>query len=208
MDKFKKVGLSALAGSLVAFSAQAIEWGVSGGAEITIVHNDSDEVTGNPIGARKNIGFSASGELDNGMGISVGHYMNDALTLGSSVYTFDMGSAGSVTLDYGAGGFGADEIDNVMPTAYEEADDGFATGISKIGANYSGHYLSYKNNFGGFTFGGSYNPSIGGGASGDGAAGGNDGGKGIDMFFRVSPIDGLNWCWCWYYRRCWYNYWF
>ena len=32
---------------------------------------DGDEITGNPIGMNKNIGFASSGELDNGWTVSV-----------------------------------------------------------------------------------------------------------------------------------------
>ena len=57
MNKLKTIGISALAGSLAAFSAQAFEASVSGGAEITISHQGGSDVTGNPLGARKNITF-------------------------------------------------------------------------------------------------------------------------------------------------------
>ena len=49
MNKFKKVGISALAGSLAAFSAQAVEMSVSGSAKVTYYNNNTDEVTGNPL---------------------------------------------------------------------------------------------------------------------------------------------------------------
>ena len=39
MNNLKKVGLSALAGSLVAFSANAVEMTVSGTAEVTYTTN-------------------------------------------------------------------------------------------------------------------------------------------------------------------------
>ena len=43
MDNLKKVGLSALAGSLVAFSAQAGELSVSGGAKMTYTADTGNE---------------------------------------------------------------------------------------------------------------------------------------------------------------------
>ena len=48
MNKLRTIGISALAGSLAAFSAQAFEASVSGGAEITISHQGGSDVTGNP----------------------------------------------------------------------------------------------------------------------------------------------------------------
>ena len=50
MNNFKKIGLSALAGSLAAFSANAAEMSVSGSAAVTYNNGDSSEVTGNPYG--------------------------------------------------------------------------------------------------------------------------------------------------------------
>ena len=47
MDKLKKVGLTALAGTFAATSAQALEMSVSGGAAITFKTLDKTEETGN-----------------------------------------------------------------------------------------------------------------------------------------------------------------
>ena len=170
MNKLKTIGLSALAGSLAAFSAQAFEASVSGGAEITVTHLGSSDVTGNPLGARKNITISGSGELDNGWGISVFHALGDTGAFGSSVYSFDMGSIGTISLDSGSGGHGAAAIDNIVPTAYEEADYGFTTGANDIGGTASGEYIGYSNTVGAATILAAYNPDRGGGTQGDGGA--------------------------------------
>ena len=47
MNNFKKIGFSALAGSLAAFSANAAEMSVSGSAKLTYYNGNTDEVTGN-----------------------------------------------------------------------------------------------------------------------------------------------------------------
>ena len=57
MDKLRKIGLSALAGTLASFSASAGEMSVSGSAEVTWSQQDNDEVTGNPLGSNKNLTF-------------------------------------------------------------------------------------------------------------------------------------------------------
>ena len=44
MNNFKKVGISALAGSLAAFSAQAVEMTASGSAKVTYFNNNTDEI--------------------------------------------------------------------------------------------------------------------------------------------------------------------
>jgi len=190
MNKLKTIGLSALAGSLAAFSAQAFEASVSGGAEITISHAGSSDVTGNPLGARKNITFSGSGELDNGWGISVFHALGDTHAYSSSVYSFDMGSMGTVSLDSGSGGHGAAAIDNIVPTAYEEADYGFATGAPDIGGTASGEYIGYSNTIGAVTVLAAWNPDRGGGTQGDGGFA-EGSGSAWDFAVKFAPTDGM-----------------
>jgi len=192
MNKLRTIGLSALAGSLAAFSAQAFEASVSGGAEITMSHLGGSNVTGNPLGARKNINFSGSGELDNGWGISVFHNMGDTNAFGSSVYSFDLGSVGTISLDSGSGGHGAASIDNVMPTAYEEADYGIATASPDIGGTADGEYIGYSTSVAGATIVAAYNPDRTGGTQGDGGTGGAAGvGSAWDIGVTLSPLDGL-----------------
>ena len=50
MNNLKKIGLSALAGTLASLSAQAGEMSVGGTAELTYVQRNSNEITGNPLG--------------------------------------------------------------------------------------------------------------------------------------------------------------
>ena len=59
MNNFKKVGLTALAGSLAAISAHAAEMSVSGATVLTYTSEDTTETTGNPLGMKTNIGFTA-----------------------------------------------------------------------------------------------------------------------------------------------------
>jgi len=190
MNKLRTIGISALAGSLAAFSAQAFEASVSGGAEITISHQGSSDVTGNPLGARKNITISGSGELDNGWGISVFHALGDTHAYSSSVYSFDMGSMGTLSLDSGSGGHGAAAIDNIMPTAYEEADYGFTTGAADIGGTASGEYIGYSNTLGAATILASYNPDRGGATQGDGGSV-EGSGTAWDIGVKFAPTDGM-----------------
>ena len=64
MDKIKKLGLTALAGSLVATSVAA-DVGVSGSWSWSWDSADSDE-SGNPMSMGDSVNFSASGETDQG----------------------------------------------------------------------------------------------------------------------------------------------
>ena len=65
MNNLKKVGLSALAGSLVAFSANAVEMTVSGTAEVTYTTNGGTAggSTGDAWGSNTSLAFSGSGDV-------------------------------------------------------------------------------------------------------------------------------------------------
>ena len=151
MDKLKKIGLSALAGSLVAVSANAGEMSVSGSFGMTYSTqsgdtdgiNDTYDVSGaNPnqgqgIGNDKDFSVSGSGELDNGWTFSGGTLLTDAMGLSSSSLTLTMGSLGSVMVGNTTGG-NSTKYDVQTPTAYEEIDDGGALSLS---ANYVGSWM-------------------------------------------------------------------
>ena len=67
MNNLKKIGLSALAGSLVAFSASAVEMSVSGTAEVTYSTVEGTGVNqisaGNPWGSNTSLAFTGSGDV-------------------------------------------------------------------------------------------------------------------------------------------------
>ena len=72
MNNFKKVGLSALAGSLVAFSANAGEIAVSGAAGMYLEHiNGGGANAGKSFSMDNQLTFTGGGELDNGLNVSV-----------------------------------------------------------------------------------------------------------------------------------------
>ena len=45
-----------------------------------------------------------------------------------------MGGIATLAYDSGTGGYGANAVDNIVPTAWEEIDYGLSTGISDLGA--------------------------------------------------------------------------
>jgi hypothetical protein len=120
-------------------SAQAGEVTVTGSAELTYTQRDEGEITGNPIGMNKNIAFAGSGELDNGWTVSISQGTTDAMGFSSASVTIGMGSLGSLTVDGGTGADIGNSLDNVMPTAFEEADAGFATGLVDSGGVIGNH---------------------------------------------------------------------
>ena len=72
MNNFKKVGLSALAGSLVAFSANAGEVTVSGSAGMYLEHiNGGAANSGKSFSMDNQLTFTGGGELDNGLNVSI-----------------------------------------------------------------------------------------------------------------------------------------
>ena len=73
----KKIGLTALAGSLVVTSAYAGALSVSGGASIGL-KNTSKTATGKSWTMGNQITFSGSGELDNGMNVSLSFVIDQA----------------------------------------------------------------------------------------------------------------------------------
>ena len=121
MNNLKKIGLSALAGSLASVSAHAAEVSVSGSASITMDRTAEHLVTGNDFSMGDSLGFNMSGETDGGLGVAV-YYEID----GGALDDYDMtlsGDWGSLKFN-GSGSssaFGA--VDDVTPNAYEEAWD-------------------------------------------------------------------------------------
>ena len=195
MDKIKKIGLSALAGTLATLSAQAGEMSVTGSAEVSYTQRDNDEITGNPIGMNKSIGFAGSGELDNGWTVSVAHNLTDAFGFSSGNLTIGMGSLGTIIVDQGSGSDMGTALDNVVPTAFEEADAGMATGLVLSGGaiDPSGSLVYKLPAFAGAQVTASYQPRNGATVNADGATNEGSGGRAYDVGIDWSPemVPGL-----------------
>jgi outer membrane protein OmpU len=167
MDKMKKLGLTALAGSLVATSAFAGSMDVSGSAKITYVSQDEKEVTGNNFSNSKGITFSGSGDLDNGMSVSTSYTMTDAAFSVSKVVV-DMGDSGTIGLYNGTAGGGIGKISDKMPTAGEQVwDDVDTTDNGVVGISNTNN-IAYNNTFGNVTASVQYSNDGSGSASDSG----------------------------------------
>tara|TARA_B100001248_G_scaffold158369_1_gene119349 strand:+ start:1193 stop:2227 length:1035 start_codon:yes stop_codon:yes gene_type:complete len=152
MNNLKKIGLSALAGSMVLTSAQAFEASVS--VESQVVYssaqgneNASEASNGKGIGSDNDIAFSGSGELDNGFTISVSHVLdtNDTVANSSTQMALGMGSLGG--FQYNAhGGAATNAIDDILPKAYEEPWDGTigTSEFNNFGSEIQNGSLTYK----------------------------------------------------------------
>jgi outer membrane protein OmpU len=91
MNKYKKIGLTALAGSLVATSAFAGELGVSGSASMNVEHTNGGAAnSGKTFSMGNSVKFSGSGELDNGMTVSLSFELDqgdDSTTSAAQLYS-------------------------------------------------------------------------------------------------------------------------
>ena len=161
MNKLKKVGLTALATTLVASSAYAGEMSVSGSASLNY-SGISTNSNVNPWTMGDSVTFSGGGDLDNGMTVGVsyeldgGNYDDYKLTLGLG------DGMGTVTFSgnsVNAGG--VDMVKDIVPTAYtavyentNAVDNGIAAGI---GGRSTASMWGYKNTIGDLTVSLGYN---------------------------------------------------
>ncbi len=177
MNKLTKIGLSALAGSLVAISAHAGSMSVSGSASISFSDGDTDNAGGTAAEANQwsmgdSLTFSGGGELDNGMSVAVKYeYDDDEGDLnggGSDQPGFDSHSVtlssaemGSITFAGHGGATNMDNMDDKTPNAFEESWDGVSeadeeTLVNGITGNNSFFYKAPS--MGGATFSVAYVP--------------------------------------------------
>ena len=129
MNNLKKIGLSALAGSLAAVSVNAAELSVSGGAALYLGTTNENGAGYYSMG--DSVTFSGSGETDGGLNIAVSFELdgNDANAAGtenvmdSRSVKVSSDALGTITF----AGHGGDSVvsgwDDMTPTAYEEVWD-------------------------------------------------------------------------------------
>jgi outer membrane protein OmpU len=177
MTNLKKLGLTALAGSLVATTGYAGALDVTGAAKVSYVSADETESSGNPFSMTRDINFAGSGEMDNGMTISY-HQLLSAGAFSSSGLKLDMGDAGVLSFANGtAQGHGIGAYEDKMPTAAEQVwddMDGQANGVlTKNGVN----KIGYGTSFAGANVSVDYNKQ-------------EDGGSAKSIALDMSPVDG------------------
>ena len=123
MNRLKNIGISALAGTLVSLSAaQAGGVSVSGNMELSYVNLNHESVTGNKLGMNKNLTFGGSGDVTDGGGVTWATTiaMTDSFSgLSSASMSLNMGGIATLAYDSGTGGYGANAVDNIVPTAWE-----------------------------------------------------------------------------------------
>lgn len=129
MNNLKKVGLTALATSMIASSAAyAGEMSVSGSASLkyTGLSSNSDV---NPFSMGNSINFTGGGDLDNGMSVSVKYELDGTYTpFDDYSLTLDTNGMGALTFSgqsVNAGGIGkvSDIVPNAFTPVWEDTDD-------------------------------------------------------------------------------------
>jgi outer membrane protein OmpU len=123
MNNMKKIGLTALAASLVSVSANAVD--ISGGASLSY-NGGNGGATGNPWSMNDGLTFTWGGELDNGMTVDMSFLIDSGDTVAGAGFdnrSLALGLNGGGTLTFhGDGGSGVvGSFDDKMPTAYEES---------------------------------------------------------------------------------------
>ena len=199
MDKLAKIGVSALCGSLAAIaSANAGALSVSGGANATWSEVEG-ATTGNPIGMASAISFTGTGELDNGVGITLAIDQDDKSAYSATAITLDFPGLGKIGIDQGAGGQGLDRLDDMAPTAWEETNGtAVGTGVQTITGVGGSTNVEWNVDAGmlpdGLQLQLAWTPDSGGSGTSDKAASGDStGGQGWDIVVQHSGLaDGLN----------------
>ena len=131
MNNIKKIGLTALAGSLVAGSVSAATMSVSGSAGMSYTGGDSKATQGQGWTMGDSITFSASGDV-NDIGVTLTMELDGDDAAGGATanqqfdnqsIAFDLGDAGTLTFHGHGGSSALGAKDDVMPTANEEPWD-------------------------------------------------------------------------------------
>ena len=174
----KKIGLTALASSLVATSVYAGELTMSGSAKISWSGFDGNgrtaaqRDTASGIGMDQELSASGSAELDNGMTLSLSHALTSAGSASStSSITLDMGDMGSLSFSDQDGGAGLAGLDDMTPSAYEEVWDGVSTSSNSFSfaEMATGRGFGYSNTIGGAKISAGWSDNLTGADNTDGA---------------------------------------
>ena len=177
MTNLKKLGLTALAGSLVATTGYAGALDVTGAAKVSYTSGDTSETSGNPFSMTRDINFAGSGEMDNGMTISYFQLLG-AGSFSSSGLTLDMGDAGKMTFMNGtSGGQGISAYEDKMPTASENVWDDLDGQANGVLTGNKTNKIGYGTSFAGANVSVDYNKQ-------------QDGGSAKSIAVDYAPMDG------------------
>ena len=162
MNNLKKVGLTALATTLVTSASVAGELSVSGSAALSYTGLSSASGT-NPWAQGNSVKFNGGGDLDNGMTVSVYYELDHGFNTFDD-YNLKLGMGDMGTLSFSgasSSGSGVDKLKDIVPNAYTpvyEATDGTDSGLIDASGNIQTGQWGYDMTAGDLTLSASYNP--------------------------------------------------
>ena len=160
MNNLKKVGLTALATTLVTSASVAGELSVSGSAALSYTGlNTNSDV--NPWAMGDSVKFNGGGDLDNGMTVSV-YYELDGGTYDDYNLKLGMGDMGTLSFSgNSSSGSGVDKLKDIVPNAYTpvyEATDAADVGLIDASTNNQAGQWGYDITVGDVDLSVSHNP--------------------------------------------------
>ena len=165
MNKLTKVGLTALATSLVSSASFAGEMSVSGSAALSYTGLSTNSAV-NPWAQGNSIKFNGGGDLDNGMTVSVYYELDQGNNVFDD-YNLKLGMGDMGTLSFSgnsSSGSGVDKLKDIVPTAYTpvyEATDATDSGLIDASGNTQAGQWGYDMTVGDVALSASYNPEPG-----------------------------------------------
>ena len=162
MNNLKKVGLTALATTLVTSASVAGELSVSGSAVLSYTGLSTASGT-NPWAQGNSIKFNGGGDLDNGMTVSVYYELDHGFNTYDD-YNLKLGMGDMGTLSFSgasSSGSGVDKLKDIVPNAYTpvyEATDGTDSGLIDASGNIQTGQWGYDMSVGDTALSVSYNP--------------------------------------------------
>ena len=165
MNKLTKVGLTALATSLVSSASFAGEMSVSGSAALSYTGLSTNSAV-NPWAQGNSIKFNGGGDLDNGMTVSVYYELDQGFNVYDD-YNLKLGMGDMGTLSFSgnsSSGSGVDKLKDIVPNAYSpvyEATDATDSGLIDASGNAQAGQWGYDMSMGDLAISASYNPEPG-----------------------------------------------
>ena len=170
MNKLTKVGLTALATSLVSSASFAGDMTVTGSAALSYTGLSTASAT-NPWAQGNSIKFNGGGDLDNGMTVSVYYELDQGNNVFDD-YNLKLGMGDMGTLSFSgnsSSGSGVDKLKDIVPNAYTpvyEATDSTDSGLIDASGNAQAGQWGYDMSMGDLAISASYNPKPGTGKTG------------------------------------------
>tara|TARA_B100000787_G_scaffold103793_1_gene76871 strand:+ start:1245 stop:2195 length:951 start_codon:yes stop_codon:yes gene_type:complete len=189
MNKLKTIGLTALGTTLIASSAFAADMSVSGNASISFDDTNSGKADrGNGFYMGDSINFKASGEMDNGVSVTV-KYEIDGGALDDHNIVLGLNDMGTLEFNGHGSSLALGAVDDVMPQAYEESFDIIAGSDADVinGVSGNGSFKYTSPTFSGATVAIGYINASGGTGSGSNDTSYTD----FSIKFVPEMVDGL-----------------